>query len=335
MKRCYIPKRFEPRTLRAILQADAILKEYADQGFILTLRSLYYKFVARGLFPDDRKWRWSGKKWIRDKNGTKNAQPNYIWLKKLCTDGRLSGCIDWSHMVDNTRSLEALQSYESVSDALSTWANWYHTDMWANQRYRPEVFVEKDAVAGFVRGVCQENDVPFFSCRGYTSLSEMWRASLRLRNHLENGYRPFIIHFGDHDPSGIDMSRDIVARLQRTFMADCDFIRVALTMDQVNSFNPPLPCDPAKVTDSRYKAYVKRFGDDSWELDAIEPAKFRELIEGQINSIRNKKQWKLDLENEQDKQAELAKLAENYHLMPSPYSVKPPKPKKKRKKRKP
>lgn len=334
MKRCYTPKRFEPRTLRAILQADAILKEYADQGFILTLRSLYYKFVARGLFPDDRKWRWSGKRWVRDKKGTKNAQPNYIWLKKLCTDGRLSGYIDWSHMVDNTRSLEALQSYDGIQSALKTWASWYHTDMWASQKYRPEVWVEKDAVAGFVRGVCQENDVPFFSCRGYTSLSEMWRASMRLRQNMDDDHQPFIIHFGDHDPSGIDMSRDITNRLQSTFMADCAFLRVALTMEQVEAFNPPLPCDPAKITDSRYQAYVKRFGDDSWELDAIEPAKFRELIESQLKLIVNKAQWKRDLADEEDKRAELSKLAENYHLMPSPYSVKPPKPKKRKPRKK-
>lgn len=333
MKRCYIPKRFEPRTMRAILQADNILHEYASQGFILTLRSLYYKFVARGLFPDDRKWRWSGKKWVRDKKGTKNAQPNYIWLKKICTDGRLSGYIDWSHMVDNTRGLEALESFNGCQDALKTWASRYHTDMWEHQRWRPEVWVEKDAVAGFVRGVCQENDIPFFSCRGYTSLSEMWRASLRLRENMDANQQPYIIHFGDHDPSGIDMSRDITERLQSTFMADCEFQRVALTMEQVNSFNPPLPCDPAKVTDSRYKAYVKRFGDDSWELDAIEPAKFRELIESQINGIRNKAQWQRDIFNEQDKRAELTKLAENYHLMPSPYSVKPPKKKRKRRKK--
>jgi hypothetical protein len=331
MKRCYIPKRFEPKTMRAIQQADAILAEYYNQGFTLTLRSLYYKFVARGLFPDDRKWRWSGKKWVRDKNGTKNAQPNYTWLKKICTDGRLSGYIDWIHMIDNTRNLEALETYESIPDALRKVAGWYHIDMWANQQYRPEIWIEKDAVAGFVRRVCQENDVPFFSCRGYTSLSEMWKASIRLRDHMNDDHQPYIIHFGDHDPSGIDMSRDITDRLQETFMADCTFQRVALTMEQVNSFNPPLPCDPAKVTDSRYKAYVKKFGDDSWELDAIEPAKFRELIEEQINGIRNKAQWKRDLENEKDKSAELAKLAENYHLMPSPYSVKP----KKSKKRKP
>lgn len=71
------------------------------------------------------------------------------------------------------------------------------------------------------------------------------------------------------------------------------------------------------MTDSRYKAYVKRFGDDSWELDAIEPAKFRELIEGQINGIRNKAQWQRDVANEQDKIEELTKLADNYGKKPT------------------
>lgn len=62
-----------------------------------------------------------------------------------------------------------------------------------------------------------------------------------------------ILHFGDHDPSGIDMSRDLKDRFN-IFLSptgnDGNFIfeRCALNMDQVEELNPPE--NPAKMTDS-------------------------------------------------------------------------------------
>ena len=62
-------------------------------------------------------------------------------------------------------------------------AQQFRIDKWANQPYRPEVWIEKDALSGVVEGICTELDVPFFSCRGYTSQSEMWAGAMRLKHH--------------------------------------------------------------------------------------------------------------------------------------------------------
>jgi hypothetical protein len=62
-------------------------------------------------------------------------------------------------------------------------------------------WIEKDALSGVIEGVCNRNDVPFFSCRGYTSQSEMWAAAQRLIGYIDNGQTPLIIHLGDHDRS--------------------------------------------------------------------------------------------------------------------------------------
>lgn len=79
MKIGYIGKRFRHDTLLIIAQSNVILEDYAAQGFNLTLRQLYYQFVARDLFPDDRKWTQNPNtgKWVRSPTGTKNADPNY------------------------------------------------------------------------------------------------------------------------------------------------------------------------------------------------------------------------------------------------------------------
>lgn len=288
MKIRYKPLKDLRRASRKIIdRSNTILDEYAAQGFILTLRQLYYQHVARGWLP--------------------NRQKEYKRLGKIVGDGRLCGLIDWEAIEDRTRNLKDLTHFGGPQDALQRLAGWYHTDLWANQSYRPEVWIEKDALAGVIEGVCQENDVPYFSCRGYTSLSEIWRAAERLKGHSERGQAPFIIHFGDHDPSGMDMSRDIVERIRDTFGAHLQFIRVALNMEQIEEFNPPP--NPAKVTDSRYKAYLAEYGDESWELDALEPKIFRELVETQLAKLRNEKVWKKDLKAKEKVKAALGELS--------------------------
>jgi hypothetical protein len=221
--------------------------------------------------------------------------------------------IDWNHLEDRTRNLRTLQHFDGVNDALSRLRDWYHVDLWQNQNYRPEVWIEKDALLGVVQGVCEENDVPHFSCRGYTSLSEVWRASLRLKGYSQQGQTPYIIHFGDHDPSGIDMSRDICDRIQQTFLATMDFERVALNMDQIELYKPPP--NPAKVTDSRYKTYVAKFGDESWELDALDPKQFRILVTGQLDKLRDGKQWATDIAAKEQVRGQLAKVASYWEEM--------------------
>lgn len=269
-KETYIAKSFSQAHRVMIQRAEIILDEYDKQGFILTLRQLYYQFVARDLLP--------------------NTVKSYQLLGKVIGAARLAGKIDWALMEDRTRNLRTLTHFNDASDALTKLSQWYHVDMWENQAFRPEVWVEKDALAGVIQGVCEENDVPWFSCRGYTSLSEMHAASKRLRRWMGDGSQtPYIIHLGDHDPSGIDMSRDIVDRLQKTFLSDCHFERVALNMDQIEQFHPPP--NPAKTTDSRYKTYVAQFGDESWELDALEPSEFRRIIEAQLKGITNVERW--------------------------------------------
>lgn len=267
----YIAKNFSPKTDAVINHANDILEEYTAQGFVLTLRQLYYQFVARGL--------------------SENTIQAYKRLGTIIKDARMAGLVDWNHLTDRTRNLKELQHFDDAEDALLKLASWYHIDLWENQKVRPEVWIEKDALVGVIQQVCQDLDVPYFSCRGYTSQSEMWNAAMRLQRWRELGYEPHIIHLGDHDPSGIDMSRDIVDRL-KIFMGGVQFQRIALNMDQVRKYNPPP--NPAKTTDSRGSMYIHQFGSASWELDALDPKTLIELIQKAVTTLRNDKVFKQD-----------------------------------------
>ena len=156
-------------------------------------------------------------------------------------------------------------------------------------------WIEKDALIGVIEGVCQDLDVDFFSCRGYTSQSEMWVAAMRLKGYWENySQEPLVLHFGDHDPSGIDMSRDIQDRLQEfSFGPDghkIELRRLALNMPQVEKYTPPP--NPAKITDSRSDGYIAKYGSKSWELDALEPRVIADLIREEVIGERDAAKWK-------------------------------------------
>ena len=181
-------------------------------------------------------------------------------------------------------------------------------DRWEDQPNYVEVWVEKDALIGIVSQVCRKLDVPHFSCRGYTSQSEMWSAAQRF---IGQSYRESrtIIHLGDHDPSGIDMSRDIQERLDM-FGADVNVKRVALTMNQINEFDPPP--NPTKVTDARSLGYITRFGHECWELDALEPKVITRIITEEVTALMDESLFSEVEEKEQRDKDDIEAISANY-----------------------
>ena len=109
----------------------------------------------------------------------------------------------------------------------------------------------------------------------------MWAAAQRFIRQDWRESRT-IIHLGDHDPSGIDMTRDIQERLEM-FGADVDVKRVALTMDQIEHFNPPP--NPTKLSDARADSYIRTYGRECWELDALEPKVITSLIRDEVTAL--------------------------------------------------
>jgi hypothetical protein len=219
-----------------------------------------------------------------------NRQKEYKRLGSIVNDARLAGLIDWNSIEDRTRNLQSLGHWTRPEEILQDVAEQYREDLWTDQKWRPEVWIEKDALVGVIEGICNDLDVPFFSCRGYTSQSEMWGAAMRLaRWQIKFKQTPIIFHLGDHDPSGKDMTRDIEDRME-LFMGGLKLKRLALNMDQVEQYSPPP--NPAKTTDSRYAGYIAEFGDESWELDALEPKVIADLIRSAIRSLIDKPKWK-------------------------------------------
>lgn len=265
----FIPQPFRPVSLKRIQQANDIIAEYQADGLTLTLRQPYYQFVARGLLE--------------------NKQRNYDALGDTISKARLGGMVDWDAIEDRTRFLRGRRNSHSPSTALTGLSYRYSIDMWANQATRVEVWIEKDALLGVIDRVCNQNDVDYFACRGYVSQSELYAAGKRMADYHDRSYDTVVIHLGDHDPSGIDMTRDNDERLCMFAGGHVEIRRIALNMDQIRTYNPPP--NPTKLTDSRAPEYVATHGYESWELDALEPRVLRDLIQGVIDEYKDPDLW--------------------------------------------
>lgn len=287
MKIQYRNINFRQETLDLIALADSIVGEYEAQGLHLTLRQVYYQFVARGHLA--------------------NTERNYKRLGDVIADARMAGLLSWETIEDRTRFVRDLAHWSNPADIVNSAVSQFRNDKWGKQPERVEVWIEKDALIGVIEGVCRELDVPFFSCRGYISSSELWRASVRIINRREeDNQKTVILHLGDHDPSGLDMTRDIEDRLVE-FGAFPVVERIALTRDQIDQFNPPP--NPAKQTDARFAKYVDEHGFESWELDALDPKFLRDLVLEKVFEHRDARLWAKAVREEKQQIERLKKVA--------------------------
>lgn len=284
----YEEHRFKPSTLVTITQAQAIVERYQAQGYDLTLRQLYYQMVSRDLI--------------------KNNVKEYNRLGDVLSKARRAGMIDWNAIVDRTRNLRSLPTWDSPSSIVEAVAQQFRYDRWQKQPSYVEVWFEKEALMGVFERPANALRLPFFACKGYPSDSEVWSAAQRMRGMRTKS--KIILHFGDHDPSGIDMTRDIRDRLRLFGSGTVDVRRLALNMDQIEQYDPPP--NPAKESDSRFADYLLNYGDESWELDALEPTVLARIVTDELNTIIERRTWDASIAEEQKARRELQGISDNY-----------------------
>lgn len=272
----FIERKFSAGSLDIIKKANVVLADYDKQNLVLTLRQLYYQFVSKGWLP--------------------NRHANYKRLGSIINDARLAGLVDWSMMEDRTRNLQTISTWDDPAEIIEVVSEQYREDLWRPQRNRVEVHIEKDALVGVIENVCRELRVEYFACRGYVSQSAQYEAGQRYRRYNKAKQRITVLHLGDHDPSGIDMTRDNQERLSMFAGFNVNVKRIALTMTQVERYNPPP--NPAKESDIRFAGYAEKYGDESWELDALEPSVISKLIRDEVTALRDDILWKEFVEQE-------------------------------------
>ena len=271
----YKEQTFRSNSRWIIDESNVILAHYADLGFVMTLRQLYYQLVKSNKIPNNKR--------------------SYNNLGNIIGDARLAGLIDWDYLEDRARTLRGIRHYGSPQQVLSEGIERYRIDMWENQTVRPEIWIEKDALSGVFEGICGELDVDLLACKGYLSLSEAHVAAMRFERIAAEGQQPIVFHFGDHDSSGIDMTRDILEKFH-LFIGGAEVDRRALTMDQIKLYD--LPPQPSKSSDPRAEGYRLLHGNHSWELDSLDPQQLTELVRQAVEGVRDEDAWNEALQRE-------------------------------------
>jgi len=267
--------KFTAQKLRLIEECNVIIADFQRQGYTMSVRQLYYQLVAA------------------DK--IENTVQSYKRIADTMTDARMAGLTRWDAIEDRGRDFVERTRWTSPRQIIEASYRSFHMDMWINQDTRVFVIVEKAALSGVLEPACSKYDVPVLAARGYPSVSVMYEMAIqRVVPALEEDKDVVILHLGDHDPSGIDMTRDLDEKIS-LFARSHDFDnmvtvqRIALTMDQIDDQRPPP--NPAKSTDSRFNGYYDLYGASSWELDALRPQFIDNLVSSHIESYRDDHAW--------------------------------------------
>lgn len=252
-----LPQRFVKDQAQLLNEIQVLIKAYQDMGMRLTNRQLYYRLVAAASIP--------------------NADKVYKRVCKFLTDARYGGEIDWDAIEDRGRTPSRHSQWSGIPSLIDSAVESYRLPRWIGQDHYVEMYCEKQALESVLRPVADRFHIHFGSNKGYSSASTMYELAMRVKAQLQAGKKVKLVYLGDHDASGLDMVRDIDDRLTEFLtmgedpvtVDNFEVVPIALNMDQIKEYAPPH--NPAKMTDPRARWYVDRYGQNSWELDALEP----------------------------------------------------------------
>jgi hypothetical protein len=351
--------RLSKENKRMLSIINDILREYRREGYKLTLRQLYYQLVSRALIHE-------------------NSLAQYSKLSGLLTRGRMAGNVDWNIIEDRNRIPYLPYYNEDVADAFSDTKEHYRLDRQRDQEINVELWVEKDALSGVLRRMTSKYHVHLVVNKGYTSTTAMYDAFQRIKDSIKKGRKVHILYLGDHDPSGLDMDRDIRDRMklfvtnskemqmmywdleteEQDDFRESDFFygfvqkfgdkdkqlmtkndnpdydgiyfnmpyiymqkqfhdlftveRIALTQEQIKTYNPPT--NPAKFKDPRSEWYVKHFGRVSWEVDALKPEVLDEIVTEKIEGLIDMSKYEKMLKQEKNDREEIQGIITDLNL---------------------
>jgi hypothetical protein len=272
-------------------------------GIQWTVRQMYYRMVTMKVIP--------------------NKPSAYKGFDAQLVRLREDGEIDDDLFVDSARTvtggdeenMDLDEFFKERLEDMQTDSVLFSKALWKDQPYNIMVVLEKDALARLVEEVTAKYRIPLAVGRGYSSRTQILRMVDKYddgSDDLENGEEKtnLILYLGDHDPTGLDIERSLEDRFNQEYSGDFTIERIALTFEQAKTmgFVP----DPTKPKDARASGYVQKYGNQAWELDAIEPRLFQKMIRERIVSYIDTPKWNAAIEEQKrcrkilDKRFELA-----------------------------
>lgn len=278
--------RFRGDTARYLEQVIMVIDRYQQMGYKMTLRQLYYQLVVASIIANQKK--------------------EYARLSDILTRARMGGLVDWGAIEDRVRVPKMHSEWDDIAGLVESACASYRLPRWSDQEYYVELWTEKEAIAGILSPITDKWHILLSINRGYSSATAMHDAAKRFIEAEGRGKKCVLLYLGDHDPSGLDMDRDIADRLAE-FRATVDYIRIGLTWAQIQQYNPPP--NPAKFQDPRARDYIARFGQSSWEVDALPPNVLNPLVEQSILQYLNQRKYRKWVQKENGDKTDLKNAA--------------------------
>ena len=234
--------------------------EIAEKSQPITGRGVGYKLFSLNLIPS---------------MGRNDMQTVYRLLK----EAREEGTIAWEWIVDETRELEQVPTWDNPDQYMRDVSRWYRRDFWQQQPYRVEVWSEKGTIRGVLQPVLDEYGIGFRVMHGFGSAT-----SINDVSQGDDSHPLTILYIGDYDPSGMWMSeRDIPERVSRYGGNHVSIERIALrASDCILLGTRPAFDVEDKVKDPRAPWFRDNYGLLCWELDAMDPNDLRSRVEFEI-----------------------------------------------------
>ncbi len=254
--------KWTPLQIDRLNQVIDILNELKDYQPV-TLRQIHYQLVGKNL--------------------VENTTSNYGMLSKLVKYARIDGHIPWKAIEDRVRYAYLNRGWRNQEHFLETersnFLKGYGRDLQQGQDNYLEVWLEKDALSGIFQRMLRPFYISLCPARGFSSVSFLNDLRNRILSSQKKGQQAIMLYFGDLDPSGDIMLPSMKTTLEGEMeVTGIKYDPVALTPEQIKQYNLPVKMASAKKTDSRYKKFREKHGDQAVELDALSPKQLEEII---------------------------------------------------------
>lgn len=276
-----------------VVEAAQIVNSYSTS---VTLRQLFYRLVSRGTVP--------------------NTQSAYKTLSKVTAEARREGW--FPDLIDRTRSIEKWQNFSDPGQAQRWLAAIYRRDRSDNQEQQIFIGVEKAGMVVQLQSWFGDLGLPIVALSGYSSQTFVKIVAESMMGEAYNHDRPsHFIYAGDFDPSGEDIDRDFVERLEEYIVNNTSMMltevfagveRIALLPEHIEEYQ--LPEYPGKETDSRKWEFIEKHGKlVQVELDALDPDDLHILYKTAVDEYFDYDVYEAVVEEEQRDEEILRRLS--------------------------
>jgi hypothetical protein len=265
---------------------EAILDGLVERYDRMTVRQVFYQLEVKGVVQ-------------KTEGGYRQVQAQVLAMRR-------QGLLDWDFITDGTRWQRKPDTWNSSTEYIQSIARSYRWNLWASQKSRIEIWLEKDALADIVTDTTTAWDVSLMVSRGQSSATFLQAAAKAAERHWqESGAVTRIYTLYDHDAGGERSARTIRRDLPELAGVPVVVTELAVTADQIMAWN--LPTRPAKQSDPEAKKWGNR---PAVELDAISPDQLKNLVETAILENVDPVQWKIEQTIEAEELDGLRRLAE-------------------------